>query len=66
MRIVREEKEFKELFESATEESKKYFGKGDVFIEKYVENPRHIEVQVIADKYGNIVHLGEGLLHPTK
>ncbi len=59
MRIVREEKEFKELFESATEESKKYFGKGDVFIEKYVENPRHIEVQVIADKYGNIVHLGE-------
>lgn len=59
MRIVREEKEFKELFESATEESKKYFGKGDVFMEKYVENPRHIEVQVIADKYGNIVHLGE-------
>lgn len=59
MRIVRKEKEFKELFESATEESKKYFGKGDVFIEKYVENPRHIEVQVIADKYGNIVHLGE-------
>ncbi len=59
MRIVREEKEFKELFESATDEAKKYFGKGDVFIEKYVQNPRHIEVQVIADKYGNIVHLGE-------
>ena len=59
MRIVREEKSFVELFESATAEAKKFFGKGDVFIEKYVENPRHIEVQVIADKYGNVVHLGE-------
>lgn len=59
MRIVREAREFKELFESATAEAKKFFGKGDVFIEKYVENPRHIEIQVIADKYGNVVHLGE-------
>jgi len=59
MRIVRAEKEFNELFEAAVNEAKKYFGKGDVFIEKYVENPRHIEVQVIADKYGNVVHLGE-------
>jgi pyruvate carboxylase subunit A len=37
----------------------KYFGRGEVFIEKYVENPRHIEIQVIADKYGNVLHLGE-------
>ena len=59
MRIVRKENEFKALFESATSEAKKFFGKGDVFIEKYVENPRHIEVQIIADKYGNVVHLGE-------
>ena len=59
IRIVREEKTFRELFESATAEAKKFFGKGDVFIEKYVENPRHIEVQIIADKYGNVVHLGE-------
>lgn len=59
MRIVREEKDFKELFESATNEAKKYFGRGEAFIEKYVENPRHIEVQIIADKYGNVVHLGE-------
>ncbi|WP_416768243.1 acetyl-CoA carboxylase biotin carboxylase subunit [Sulfurimonas sp. ST-25] len=59
MRIVRKEKEFDELFDSATNEAKKFFGKGDVFIEKYVENPRHIEVQIIADKYGNVVHLGE-------
>ncbi|DAB30303.1 MAG TPA: acetyl-CoA carboxylase biotin carboxylase subunit [Sulfurimonas sp. UBA12504] len=59
MRIVRKAKEFKEMFESATNEAKKYFGKGDVFIEKYVENPRHIEIQVVADKYGNVIHLGE-------
>jgi len=59
MRIVREEKDFKEMFEAATDEAKKFFGKGDAFIEKFVENPRHIEVQVIADKYGNVLHLGE-------
>lgn len=59
MRIVREEKEFKELYESASNESKKYFGRDEMFIEKYVENPRHIEIQIIADKYGNVVHLGE-------
>ena len=59
MRIVHEAKEFSNMFESATNESLKYFGKGDVFIEKYVQNPRHIEIQVIADKYGNVLHLGE-------
>lgn len=59
MRIVKEAKEFNTLFESATSEAKKYFGKGEMFIEKYVENPRHIEVQIIADKYGKVVHLGE-------
>ncbi len=59
MRIVKAEKDFKEMFESATNESVKYFGRGEVFIEKYVENPRHIEIQVIADKYGNVLHLGE-------
>lgn len=59
MRIVKKAKEFSSMFESATNEAVKYFGKGDVFIEKYVENPRHIEVQVIADSYGNVVHLGE-------
>ena len=59
MRIVRKESEFSDLFDSATNEAKKYFGRGEVFIEKYVENPRHIEIQIIADKYGNVVHLGE-------
>ena len=59
MRIVKNAKDFSSMFESATNEAVKYFGKGEVFIEKYVENPRHIEVQVIADRYGNVVHLGE-------
>ncbi|KIM06832.1 MAG: acetyl-CoA carboxylase [Sulfurovum sp. FS08-3] len=59
MRIVKHNKDFKEAFESATNEATKYFGRGEVFIEKYVENPRHIEIQIIADKYGNVVHLGE-------
>ena len=59
MRIVKLEIDFKEMFESATNESMKYFGRDEVFIEKYVENPRHIEIQVIADKYGNVLHLGE-------
>lgn len=59
MRIVREAKEFKNLFEAAAAESQKYFGNADMFIEKFVQNPRHIEVQIIADKHGNVVHLGE-------
>ncbi len=59
MRIVRKEEEFETAFQSAFNEAEKFFGKGDVFIEKFVENPRHIEIQVMADKYGNVIHLGE-------
>lgn len=59
MRIVKAEKDFREMYESATNESMKYFNRDEVFIEKYVENPRHIEIQIIADKYGNVLHLGE-------
>lgn len=59
MRIVKKAKDFSKMFDDATSESIKYFGKGEVFIEKYVENPRHIEVQIIADSYGNVLHLGE-------
>lgn len=59
MRIVERESDFEELFRSATAEAEKFFGKGDVFIEKYVKNPRHIEIQIMADKYGNVIHLGE-------
>ncbi|MFA6192952.1 MAG: acetyl-CoA carboxylase biotin carboxylase subunit [Sulfurimonas sp.] len=59
MRIVRKADEFENLFDSATQEALKYFKKGEMFIEKYVENSRHIEVQIIADKHGNVLHLGE-------
>jgi len=59
MRIVEKPKDFKKLYEAATKEAKSFFGRGDVFIEKYIPNPRHIEVQIVADKYGNVVHLGE-------
>jgi len=59
MRIVHFADQFSDMFDSATNEALKYFGKGEVFIEKYVQNPRHIEIQVVADKYGNVVHLGE-------
>ncbi|WP_457593909.1 acetyl-CoA carboxylase biotin carboxylase subunit [Hydrogenimonas sp.] len=59
MRIVEKEETFDELFESAVKEAEKFFGRGDVFIEKYVKNPRHIEIQIVADRYGNVVHLKE-------
>ncbi|WP_373036370.1 acetyl/propionyl/methylcrotonyl-CoA carboxylase subunit alpha [Sulfurimonas sp.] len=59
MRIVHFAEDFSNMFDSATNESIKYFGKGEVFIEKYVQSPRHIEIQVVADQHGNVVHLGE-------
>ncbi|WP_304544455.1 acetyl-CoA carboxylase biotin carboxylase subunit [Sulfurimonas microaerophilic] len=59
MRIVHFANDFEAMFESATNESIKYFGRGEVFIEKYVQNPRHIEIQIVADQHGNVLHLGE-------
>ncbi|MCI4458693.1 MAG: acetyl-CoA carboxylase biotin carboxylase subunit [Thermocrinis sp.] len=59
MRVVRSEEELPRLFESAYREAEAFFGKGDLFVEKYLDNPKHIEVQIIGDKYGNVVHLGE-------
>ena len=59
MRIVRKEEELLESFRSAKSEAKKAFGIEDVFIEKYLEKPKHIEVQILGDAYGNIVHLFE-------
>ncbi|HLG39507.1 MAG TPA: acetyl-CoA carboxylase biotin carboxylase subunit [Chitinophagaceae bacterium] len=56
MRIVENGKEMKEQMERAISEAKSSFGDGAVFIEKYISSPRHIEVQVVADKYGNIIH----------
>lgn len=59
MRVVYSEKDLAREFSNAKNESKKAFGIDDIFIEKYLERPKHIEVQVLADKYGNIVHLYE-------
>ena len=59
MRIVWEKSEISEAFTSATNEAKNSFSDDRIFIEKFIENPRHIEIQIIADKSGNIVCLGE-------
>jgi pyruvate carboxylase len=59
MRIVRGEDELLTAFRSAKNEAKKAFGIDDMFIEKYIEGPKHIEIQVLGDKYGNVVHLYE-------
>ncbi len=59
MRIVRSEEELPDQFISAKSEAKKAFGIDDIFIEKYLEKPKHIEVQILGDNYGNVVHLYE-------
>ncbi|SHE72318.1 pyruvate carboxylase [Alkalibacter saccharofermentans] len=59
MRIVKDEKNLLREFHSARSEAYKAFGSGEIFIEKYIENPRHIEVQILGDNYGDIVHLFE-------
>ena len=59
IRICRNEKELMENFESSRREALKSFGKDEVIVEKYVHKPKHIEVQLLADKFGNIVHLYE-------
>ena len=56
MRIVEKADDMQEQMERAISEAKSSFGDGSVFIEKYVTSPRHIEVQVVADKYGNVIH----------
>jgi propionyl-CoA carboxylase alpha chain len=56
MRIVHRDEDLQEQMERAISEATAAFGDGSVFIEKYVSSPRHIEVQVIADKYGNVIH----------
>ena len=59
MRIVRSEEELPALFKAASSEAAAAFGNGDLYMEKFVERPRHIEFQVLADQYGNVVSLGE-------
>ncbi|KPH73959.1 pyruvate carboxylase [Oceanobacillus caeni] len=59
MRIVRNEKSVKEAYERAKSEAKAAFGNDEIYVEKLIENPKHIEVQIIGDQHGNIVHLYE-------
>ncbi len=59
MRVVRNEEQLIKSFNEAKSEAGKSFGDDTIFIEKYVENPKHIEVQILADNHGNIVHLYE-------
>ncbi len=59
MRIAWNEKECQEGFIRATNEAISSFGDGRIFIEKYIQDPRHIEIQIMADSYGNMVYLGE-------
>jgi acetyl-CoA carboxylase biotin carboxylase subunit len=59
MRLAMEEGEFMTLMRQASQEAEAAFGNGAVYLERYVQNPRHIEFQVLADKYGNVVHLFE-------
>jgi len=59
MRIVRDLDELERAIDAASREASSSFGDGRVYLERYVEHARHVEVQVLADQYGNIVHLGE-------
>lgn len=59
LRVVRTDAELRENMEVASREALAAFGDGAVFIEKYVERPHHIEFQILADKHGNTIHLGE-------
>src|SRR6266513_2011608 len=59
MRLIHEAGEIESAFEAAASEALKAFGAGELYVEKYLERPRHIEVQVLADTYGRVVALGE-------
>ena len=59
MRIVEKPETIERNFKSASDEALAAFGNGDMFIEKYLQNPKHLEFQIMGDKHGNVVHLGE-------
>ena len=59
MEIVREPGDAERAFEAATRQGEKYFADATVYVERFVEDPRHVEVQVLADGHGNVIHLGE-------
>ena len=59
IRIAYSEKELINAYNLVKQEAKNAFNNDDIYVEKFIENPRHIEIQIIADKYGNVCHLGE-------
>ena len=59
MRVARDERELAGAYDTARAEAEKAFGNAEVYLEKYLEEPRHIEFQVFGDSHGNIRHLGE-------
>ncbi|MGZ8650476.1 MAG: acetyl-CoA carboxylase biotin carboxylase subunit, partial [Solirubrobacteraceae bacterium] len=59
MKVVADSAEAERAFESARREGEKYFADPSVYVERYLEDPRHVEVQVLADAHGNVIHLGE-------
>ena len=59
MRVARDERELSGAYETARNEADKAFGSPDVYLEKYLDAPRHIEFQIFGDSHGNVQHLGE-------
>jgi len=59
MRVIRDEKQLRKEYSSAQNEAEASFGDRSLYMEKYMEDPRHIEFQILADRYGNVIHLGE-------
>ncbi len=59
LKVVRTEQEAETAFAAAQREGASYFGSGEVYVEKYLDHPRHVEVQILADEHGNVIHLGE-------
>lgn len=59
MRVARNAEEFPKLFETAQQETIRAFSDDTMYLERFVKKPRHVEVQILADKYGNVIHLGE-------
>ncbi len=59
IRVATTPGELEEMLEAAQREAARFFGSGDVYLEKFLEDPRHVEVQIMADRHGNVAHLGE-------
>src|SRR5690606_877556 len=59
IRIAHDGKQLEQALVEARREAKSTFGNSDIYIEKFLEDPRHVEFQILADKHGNVIHLGE-------